>query len=87
MSTTTMTSKGQMTLPKDVRDDLGLKPGDKLDIVKRGGNYVLLPRNFPVAALAGILGKSPSGPMTLDEEDAALGRALADDDERIRAGR
>lgn len=87
MPTTTITSKGQMTLPKDVRDDLGLKPGDKLDIVKQGGNYVLLPRNVPVSVLAGILGKSPSGAMTVEQEDAALGRALAEDDERIRAGR
>ena len=28
---TTLTSKGQMTLPKAVRDDLNLKPGDKID--------------------------------------------------------
>ena len=87
MATATMTSKGQMTVPKDVRDDLGLKPGDKLDIVKQGGKYVLLPRNVPVSALAGVLGKSPSGPMTPEEEDAALGRALGEDDVRIRAGR
>ena len=87
MATATMTSKGQMTLPKDIRNDLGLRPGDKLDIVKQDGKYVLLPRNVPLSSLAGILGKSPSGPMTIEEEEAALGRALADDDERIRAGR
>jgi AbrB family looped-hinge helix DNA binding protein len=87
MTTATMTSKGQMTLPKDVREDLGLKPGDKVDIVKREGRYVLLPRNVSAASLAGILGKSPSGPMTPEEDDAAFARALAEDDERIRAGR
>lgn len=87
MATATMTSKGQMTLPKDIRDDLGLKPGDKIDIVKRDGRYVLLPRTVSAASLAGILGKSPAGPMSVEEEDAAYVRALADDDERIRAGR
>lgn len=87
MATATLTSKGQMTLPKDIREDLGLKPGDKLDIIKQGGQYVLLPRNVPVTALAGILGKSPSGPMTVEDDDAALAQALTNDEERIRARR
>lgn len=87
MSTTTVTSKGQMTLPKDVRDDLGLRTGDKLDIVKEDGVYVLRPRNVPIESFAGILGKSPAGPMTLKEEEAAYAAALAEEDERIRAGR
>jgi AbrB family looped-hinge helix DNA binding protein len=29
MSTTTLTSKGQITLPKDIRDRLALKQGDR----------------------------------------------------------
>jgi antitoxin PrlF len=33
-ATTTLTSKGQMTLPKAVRDRLGVKPGDRLDFVE-----------------------------------------------------
>ena len=44
MSVTTLTSNGQMTLPKDVRDDLQVRPGDKIDIVKRDGVYLLRPR-------------------------------------------
>ena len=87
MAVTTLTSKGQMTLPKDVRDDLNLGPGDKIDIVKQGGVYVLRPKNVPIESLAGILGKSPAGPMTPEQEDAAYAAALAEEDERIRAGR
>lgn len=88
MATTTLTSKGQMTLPKSVRDDLRLKPGDKIDVVKDGDRYVLRPRNISVMELAGILGKPPAGAgLTVKEMDEALGRALAEDDERIRAGR
>lgn len=86
MSVATLTSKGQMTLPKDVRDDLNLEAGDQIDIVKQGGVYVLRPRNVPIESLAGILGKSPAGPMTEAEEDAAYAAALAEEDERIRAG-
>jgi len=34
--TMTMTSKGQVTIPKEVRDELGLKPFDRLEIVGDG---------------------------------------------------
>ena len=87
MATATITSKGQMTLPKDVRDDLQLEPGDQVDFVKEGDVYVLRARNVRIETLAGILGKSPAGPMTPEQEDGALADALTEEDERIRAGR
>ena len=87
MATATVTSKGQMTLPKDVRDDLRLQPGDKVDIVKQDGVYVLRARNVRIETLAGMLGKSPAGPMTSEQEEEAYTRALAEEDEAIRAGR
>jgi AbrB family looped-hinge helix DNA binding protein len=84
----TLTSKGQMTLPKAVRDDLKLKPGDRIDVVKENGQYVLRPRNKRAVDLYGILGEPPAGKgMTVEEMDEALGQALTEDDERIRAGR
>lgn len=87
MAIATMTSKGQMTLPKDVRDDLGLKPGDKVDIVKEGEKYVLRPRNVKAGDLYGILHRPGERSMTTEEEDEAFAAALAEEDERIRAGR
>jgi antitoxin PrlF len=83
----TITSKGQMTLPKDVRDDLQLQPGDQIDFVKQDGGYVLRVRNVPIGSIAGVLGKSPAGPMTPEAEEEALASALAQEEERIRAGR
>ncbi len=38
-ATTTMTSKGQMTVPKDVRDRLGLRPGDKVEFDEDGVGF------------------------------------------------
>jgi AbrB family looped-hinge helix DNA binding protein len=84
---TTLTSKGQMTLPKAVRDDLKVKPGDQIDIVKEGGKYVLRPRNRSIADLYGILHRPGEKAMTVEEMDEAIGEALARDDERSRAGR
>lgn len=86
MSVTTLTSKGQMTLPKDVRDDLNLAPGDQVEFVKENGRYVLVPRTVQIESLAGILGRAPAGSMTPQEEEDALVKALTEEDERIRAG-
>ena len=44
MSQVTLTSKSQMTLPKEVRDDLMVGPGDKLDITKQGEGYLITRR-------------------------------------------
>lgn len=45
MTTTTVTVKGQVTLPKDVREAVGLKPGDKVEVraTATGGVYIEKP--------------------------------------------
>ena len=45
---TTMTLKGQVTIPKHIRDSLGLKPGAQLDFaVNRDGDVVLYRTDTP----------------------------------------
>jgi AbrB family looped-hinge helix DNA binding protein len=71
-----ITTKGQATLPKAVREHLGLKPGDRVKFfVHPDGSVVLLPKR-PAAALRGIV-KPRRRPVTLDEmrEAAAAGAA------------
>jgi len=41
MSTSTMTRKGQVTIPKEIRDALGLTEGDRVFFVRRGDEIVL----------------------------------------------
>jgi AbrB family looped-hinge helix DNA binding protein len=52
----TMTSKGQITVPKTVRDRLRLETGDKVyfDILE-DGSVRLVARNRPMEELFGIL--------------------------------
>jgi len=45
-----MTVKGQVTIPKRVRDALGLKPGDEVDFVLTEGGAVAVRRAGPPAA-------------------------------------
>ncbi|MBN9346336.1 MAG: AbrB/MazE/SpoVT family DNA-binding domain-containing protein [Devosia sp.] len=85
MSVATMTSKGQITLPRDVRDDLNLKEGDRVSFEKIGESYVLRPQNKSVMELAGILHMPGERALTIEEMDDKLGEALAEDDARIRS--
>lgn len=39
--TSTLTRKGQVTIPKEIRDELGLTEGDQVFFVRRGGEIVL----------------------------------------------
>jgi len=56
MSTATMTSKGQITVPKEVRDELGLVAGSKVMFVKlRGSQYRLIARTGTVEDFIGVL--------------------------------
>ena len=56
MPRSTVTSKGQITIPKEIRDQMGLKPGDRVDFVKdRTGRVLLKPINTDIRSLQGIL--------------------------------
>ena len=72
MSTATITSKGQVTLPKPVREALGVHPGDRVNFVRmEDGNYAVLPATRTVMQLKGILRK-PAKPVSLEEMDQAI---------------
>jgi len=75
MPKSTLTSKGQITIPKEVRDELGLKPGDRVDFIKdRAGRFSLKPITSDFRALKGMI-KSPfNRPVTLKEMDDAIAR-------------
>lgn len=80
-----VTSKGQTTIPQEVREYLNLKPGDRINYVLDNGLVRLIPKNRSIADLAGVLGKPPKGEgATLEDFDKAIGDYLAEDDERIR---
>lgn len=81
---TTMTSKGQLTIPKDVRDELALTPGTKFFVTVRDGEVVALPKNRRISDLAGILGTPTEGAgASLADIDDAIARDVAEDDARI----
>jgi AbrB family looped-hinge helix DNA binding protein len=81
---TTMTSKGQITIPSEVRDALNLQPGTRFYVSARNGQVVAIPKNRKLMDLAGILGRPPSGDvLTIAEMNEAIMDAAAEDDVRI----
>jgi antitoxin PrlF len=73
MAVATLTSKGQTTIPKEIRDLLGLAPGDKLDfVVESDGRVVLRPATRDVRELRGMLHKKGRKPVSLEEMDRAI---------------
>jgi antitoxin PrlF len=51
----TLTSKGQVTIPKEIRDAMGLEAGSMVDFVQRDGVVYLIPDD-PVARIRLFLG-------------------------------
>jgi len=74
MTTATITTKGQLTLPKDVRTALGVGPGDRVDFVRmEDGNFAVLPATHSVKSLKGLIPK-PNKPVSLEDMDRAVAR-------------
>jgi len=56
MPTATLTSKGQLTVPKEVRDQLGLQTGDKIDFqMGEDGSARIRPATLKAADVCGML--------------------------------
>ena len=71
MSIATVTSKGQITIPADVRRRLGLEVGDRVEFVEADGGFAIKPANDDVRALKGLL-RTPAKPVTIDEMNATI---------------
>lgn len=73
MSSSTLTSKGQITVPKDVRDALHLEPGDQLDfIIQEDGQVLFRPATLNVTVLKGILHRKGRRPISIKEMQAVI---------------
>ena len=71
ISAATMTSKGQVTVPREVRDALGLTAGVSIAFVLHAdGSCELVPRTTSVSELAGVAATGKR--LTLDDMAAAI---------------
>ena len=71
MTTATLTSKGQVTIPADVRLRLGLEPGDRIEFIEMDGGYAIKPAIDDVRSLKGLLRK-PARPVSVEDMNATI---------------
>jgi AbrB family looped-hinge helix DNA binding protein len=72
MSTATMTSKGQITIPAIVRTALGVQAGDRVEFVEvEAGRFELVAATQSVTALKGLVQK-PATPVTVEAMNEAI---------------
>ena len=67
-----MTTKGQITIPADVRKALNLRAGDKVVFITReSGEVVIFPATREVKTIKGMIEK-PAEPVSLDTMDSVI---------------
>ena len=77
MPESTITIKGQTTLPKDVRHALNLTAGDKVRYIILDGGEVRLVRSQPIAKLSGLLKSHVKVPISLETMNEVIAKAAA----------
>lgn len=78
----TLTSKSQLTLPKAVRDALGVGPGDTLRFVPSLNGFRIVAMKGDITRLRGVLKGRRRGATTIRAMDEAIARHVADLDRR-----
>lgn len=87
MSTATLTTKGQITIPKQIRDHLRLTAGDRLEFVLDDRGVVTLrPARRAARDLYGFLERPGTTLATVREIDEEMAEVVAADLERIARG-
>jgi antitoxin PrlF len=71
MASATVTSKGQITLPKSVRDRLGIEAGDRLEFVESEQGFLVVAATRDIRSLKGIVGR-PKKSVTVEDMNSAI---------------
>ena len=82
MAIATLTSKGQITIPKVVRDSLHLHAGDKIDFIITGdGDVIVRPITKKVDDVFGLLHKTGREPVSVERMNALVKEKIRENSE------
>ncbi len=74
MTTATLTSKGQITIPAEVRHDLKVDAGDRVEFIQIApGRYEFVAATQSVTELKGMFGK-PAKAVSIDDMNQAIAK-------------
>lgn len=75
MAVATVTSKGQITIPAQVREALHLEAGDRVEFIDQGkGQFAIVAATRSVQELKGRFRGKRSKPVSIEEMNAAIAR-------------
>jgi antitoxin PrlF len=79
MAAATLTSKGQITIPVQVRIALGVDAGDRIEFVEiEKGQFAIVPANRSVRELKGMLRVKRKRPVSIEEMNRAIARRASE---------
>jgi antitoxin PrlF len=75
--TATLTTKGQITIPKEVREHLGVDTGDRLSfVVQNDGTVIVRPLTRHVRELGGLLHRTTQRAVSIKEMDEGIAKRM-----------
>jgi len=78
MAAAILTSKGQITIPVQVRTELGVDAGDRIEFVRVGkGEFNIVAATRSVRELSGMLYRKGRKPLSIDEMNAAIAKGAS----------
>jgi AbrB family looped-hinge helix DNA binding protein len=86
MPISTLTTRGQTTIPKPIREALGLQPGDRVELTLKGDQALLRRAGADLSVLDGMLDRSGQEPISIEEMNETIGEAASRDAGAFRAG-
>lgn len=75
MLSSSVTTKGQVTIPIELREKLGIRPGDRVGFVDEGGRIVLQRQETAIEAVFGVVKTSKGVTLEQMEEAITVGRS------------
>lgn len=79
MSTSTITSRGQTTIPRHIRESNHLQEGDRIEWVERADGHIeVIPITRDAAQVAGLFQHWVKEPVSVDEMNTAIKQAAMD---------
>jgi AbrB family looped-hinge helix DNA binding protein len=73
MASATLTSKGQITLPKSVRERLGVDVGDRIEFIESEEGFLVVPATRDIRSLKGIVPRRKK-PVTIEDMNEAISK-------------
>jgi len=74
-----LTSKGQMTIPKAAREHLKVRPGDRVKLFLHPNGTVVIVPKLPVTAIKGMFAGRVKKPVSVEEMDAAVEQGVSEE--------